>query len=160
MIAVIGENNTVTHKKASDIKIGDNVWGVTWDGLDSEFSVDPYTWSSPEVNNLDIVPTVITNIIPSVKEVTLCINNDSAHRFSLEQTILVKRSGMYFFGVTGILEPGDEVIIRNEDGSFSPLPVNEIQIIDESRNVYEFDAAPNDTLIAGGLVVHNRKAFA
>ena len=67
---------------------------------------------------------------------------------------------MYFFGVTGILEPGDEVIIRNEDGSFSPLPVNEIQIIDESRNVYEFDAAPNDTLIAGGLVVHNRKAFA
>jgi len=72
----------------------------------------------------------------------------------------VKRNNTYFFGVTGILEPGDEVISRNEDGSFSSILVNEIQIIDENRNVYEFDAAPNDILIAGGLVVHNRKYFA
>ena len=44
--------------------------------------------------------------------------------------------------------------------SFEHIPVTNISIIDEQRTVYEFDASPNDILLAGNLIVHNRKIFA
>ena len=41
-----------------------------------------------------------------------------------------------------------------------PVKQHNISMIDEQRYVYEFDATPNDILLAGNLVVHNRKIFA
>ena len=46
------------------------------------------------------------------------------------------------------------------DGNFYEIAVTKIDMVDEQRYVYQFDAAPNDILIAGNLVVHNRKIFA
>ena len=148
------------YKKAKDIVVGDKIWSVAWDGLDDEFTLDPYTWSSDSVQNIHTVESEITGIIPSIKDITVSINNDNDKRFSLEQTILILRNSVYFFGTTGILEVGDTVIEYQENGSFEHIPVTNISIIDEQRTVYEFDASPNDILLAGNLIVHNRKIFA
>ena len=64
------------------------------------------------------------------------------------------------FRSTGQLEVGDTLIEKNISGEFKEVTVNSIELIDEKRNVYEFDATPNDLLIAGNLIVHNRKIFA
>ena len=73
----------------------------------------------------------------------------------------MKRNNSYFFGTTGILEIGDIVIERDQiSGEFYEINVNSLNMIDEQRYVYEFDATPNDILLAGNLVVHNRKIFA
>ena len=90
----------------------------------------------------------------------LTINNNMNQRFSLEQTVLLKRNNIYFFGSTGQLEVGDILLEKQESGEFNEITVNSIEFIDEQRKVYEFDATPNDLLIAGNLVVHNRKIFA
>ena len=157
-IAFVMSDNKIGWKKASEIKVGDEIWSASWDGLDSEFITDPFTWRSNALNNMQMIKSVISNIIESVKDVTLVINEDLSKRFSLEQTVLLKRNEIYFFGTTGIIEVGDIVVI-NKDESFIEVPVFNLSLIDEERYVYEFDAAPHDILIAGDVVVHNRKAF-
>jgi hypothetical protein len=50
--------------------------------------------------------------------------------------------------------------MRNEDNVFVEVLVESTTVIDEPRTVYQFDAAPNDIIIAGGLsgvIVHNAK---
>jgi hypothetical protein len=89
----------------------------------------------------------------------MIINDDSSKRFSLEQTILTKKNDTYFFSTTGILEPGDSIFVKNNENIFEEIIVESTKIINEERTVYEFDASPNDILIAGDLVVHNRKRF-
>ena len=106
-----------------------------------------------------MVHSEIKNIIPSIKHVTIIINNSDEKRFSLEQTVLIKRNETYFFGTTGILEVGDILLERQNDNSFAEISVNSLTLIDEERTVYEFDASPVDTLLAGNLVVHNIKRF-
>ena len=52
--------------------------------------------------------------------------------------------------------------MRNEDNIFVEVLVESTRIIDEQRTVYQFDAAPNDIIIAGGLsgiILHNAKGF-
>jgi hypothetical protein len=88
------------------------------------------------------------------------INGDMTKRFSMEQTVLTRKQGQYFFGTTGTLEIGDTLIERKSSGDFVEILVKEINVVDEQRTVYEFDADPVDILIAGGLVVHNSKRFA
>ena len=139
--------------------LDDEVWSVKWDGQTDEFTVDPYTWSADSIENVELVKTKIKNIKPSIKDVTLIINNDPEKRFSLEQTILAKKQGKYFFSTTGILENGDSVFVINSDNTFNEILVESITVIDEERTVYQFDASPNDILIAGDLVLHNAKGF-
>ena len=69
------------------------------------------------------------------------------------------RNNKYFFATTGTLEVGDVLVERKDDDSFAEVVVSEITMINEERTVYEFDASPTDTLIAGNLVVHNSKRF-
>ena len=134
---------------------------VAWDGLTDEFNLDPYTWSADSIENIKLVESEITGIIESVKDITIIINDDQDKRFSLEQTVLMKRNNSYFFGTTGILEIGDIVIERDQiSGEFYEINVNSLNMIDEQRYVYEFDATPNDIILAGNLVVHNAKRFA
>ena len=158
LIAIV-EDDAIAYKTAKEIVIGDKIWAVTWDEIVDEFILDPYKWISDSVSNVRRVESSITNIIPSQKDVTLTINGDSGKRFSLEQTVLVKRNNKYFFATTGTLEIGDILVERKEDDSFVEILVSEITMVDEERTVYEFDASPTDTLIAGNLVVHNSKRF-
>jgi len=131
---------------------------ITWDDLPSEKIVDPYTWSADELNNISTVETFIVSIKPSTKDATIIINGNTDSRFSLEQTVLTKRNGKYFFGTTGMLEVGDLIVVNN-NGNFEEKEITELKIINESRTVYQFDADPYDMLIAGDIAVHNAKAF-
>jgi len=81
-------------------------------------------------------------------------------KFSREQTILVKRNGVYSFMLTGVLEVGDVLFKINSSGSgFDELPVTSIELIDGFETVYKFDAEPTDLLIAGDLAIHNLKFY-
>ena len=59
-----------------------------------------------------------------------------------------------------MLEIGD-VLVQHDpiNNQFHEVNIESIETIDETRTVYEFDAAPHDILIAGNIVVHNLKAF-
>ena len=109
--------------------LDDEVWSVKWDGQTDEFTVDPYTWSADSIENVEIVQTKIKNIKPSIKDVTLIINNDPEKRFSLEQTILAKKQGKHFFSTTGVLENGDSVFVINSDNTFNEILVESITLI-------------------------------
>ena len=57
------------------------------------------------------------------------------------------------------IEIGD--IITEYNGSeFVEIEVTQVDLIDEERFVYQLDASPTDVILAGSLVVHNKKAFA
>ena len=142
-----------------DIKIGDTIVGASWDELTSEMEQDPFTWSSESMTNAKIVETEVTNIIPSVKDITMYFNNDINKRFSLEHTVLVKREDKYMFITTGTVELGDTIIETGPDWSLIETSVLSLDTVDEQRNVYQIDASPTDILIAGGIVVHNLKMF-
>ena len=159
LIQIVGPDDSISFKKAKDITLDEEVWSVTWNGQENEFTVDPYTWSSESIENITNVKTRIKSIKSSIKDATIIINENPDQRFSLEQTVLAKKQGKYFFSTTGILEPGDSVFMRNEDNLFVEVLVDSTRIIDEQRTVYQFDAAPNDIIIAAGIVVHNAKGF-
>jgi hypothetical protein len=142
-----------------DIKVGDTIVGASWDELTSEMEQDPFTWSSESMTNAKIVETEVTNIIPSVKDITMYFNNDINKRFSLEHTVLVKREDKYMFITTGTVELGDTIVETGPDWTLVETSVLSIDTIDEERNVYQIDASPTDILIAGGIVVHNLKMF-
>ena len=87
-------------------------------------------------------------------------NDNRINKIKLHELKLIKRNDKFFFATTGVLEIGDIIVERLDDsGQFEQIFVSDLEIIDEQRTVYEFDAAPNDILIAGGLIVHNKKIF-
>jgi len=149
----------IVHVPAKDIKIGDTVVGVSWNELTSETEQDPATWSATSATEMKTVPTTIRNIIPSIKDITIYFNENTTKRFSLEQTVLVKRNETYMFISTGTVEVGDIIVEKVENQGFVETRVDSINTIDETRNVYQFDAAPIDVLLAGDIVVHNLKMF-
>ena len=157
---VVGTDNSIEFKPARLIEVGDEIWSATFDELVDEKALDPYTWISNSLTDVHLSKTKITAVIPSMKDVTMYINGDMTKRFSMEQTVLTRKQGQYFFGTTGTLEIGDTLIERKSSGDFVEILVKEINVVDEQRTVYEFDADPVDILIAGGLVVHNSKRFA
>jgi hypothetical protein len=153
-------DNSIAFKKAKDITLDEEIWSVAWDGLEDELTQDPFTWVADSIENMTNVKSRIKSIRSFVKDATIIINGNQDQRFSLEQTILAKKQGKYFFSTTGILEPGDSVFMRNEDNVFVEVLVESTTVIDEPRTVYQFDAAPNDIIIAGGIIVHNAKGDA
>ena len=157
LIQVVGPDDSISFKKAKDITLDEEIWSVVWDGLEDELAVDPFTWQADSIENITNVKSRIKSIKSSVKDATMIINGNQDQRFSLEQTILIKKQDKYFFGTTGSLEPGDSVFMRNEDNVFVEVLVESTTGIDEPRTVYQFDAAPNDIIIAGGIIVHNAK---
>ena len=159
-IMVVGEDNSIEFKPARLVSVGDEIWSATFEELVDEKALDPYTWISNSLTDVHLSKTKIVAVIPSMKDVTMYINDDMTKRFSLEQTVLTRKQGQYFFGTTGTLEVGDTLIERKSSGDFVEILVKKIDIVDEQRTVYEFDADPVDILIAGGLVVHNVKRFA
>ena len=159
-LMLVSSDGEIVEKPAKDIVVGDTLWSLTWDEFIDESKIDPYTWSSDSLTNIKMVETQITGVIPSIKDITITINGDASKRFSLEQTVLIKKNGVYFFGTTGVLDIGDIMLQRNSDGTYSEIEIVSTELIDEERTVYQFQASPYDILIAGDLAVHNAKGFA
>jgi hypothetical protein len=157
MIETVGENDSVVLKAAKDINVGDEIWSYTWDTLKPETDEDPLLWTNSEMANISKIKSTVVHILPSNKDVTMFFNDKDHARFSLEHSMLVKRNGIYMFASSGSVELGD-YLVEDVDGVTVEIEVTSINFIDESRTVYKFDAAPDDIIIAGGLVTHNGKA--
>lgn len=155
LIATVGQNDTVVYKKAKEVNMGDEVWAPSWDELIDENVTNPQDAPYSQLSNLTTVKTTVMNIFPSVKPATMYFNNDIETRISLQQPVLVKRNNEYKFIESSIIEVGDVLLKRNEDGSYTEINVSKIDIIDEERTVYQFNNEPTDTFLASNLIVHN-----
>lgn len=150
-------NESVELKAAKDIKVGDSVWSISWDGLKDDLT-DPETSTvyPEELSNVQKVKTEIVSISPSKKEVTLYLNGDMGKRFSAEEKILVKRDNQHMFIQAKSITTLDEIFEATDSGMIA-VPVTSIDYIEEEREVFTFNAFPTDTLIAGNIIVHNKK---
>lgn len=157
LIETVGLNDSVELKAAKDIKLGDSVWSISWDGLVDDIT-DPTTSTvyPEELSNVKKVKTEIVAISPSTKSVTLYFNGDIGKRFSLEEKVLVKRDNAHLFIQAKEIVTSDEIFEATDSGMIS-VPVTSIDHIDEEREVFTFNAFPVDTLIAGNIIVHNKK---
>jgi hypothetical protein len=159
LISVVGPNDTVAYKAAKDIVPGDEVWAARWTELLDESLANPNDMESAVLTGMEMVKTSIMASQPQVKPTTMWFNDDPSLRFSLEERMLVKRDGTYQFVSSGTIEVGDYVVKNLEDGTFQDLEITKVDIVDGDRVVYQFDAEPTDTIIAGNFVCHNAKAF-
>ncbi len=159
LVQVVGLNDSVELKPAKDIKLGDSTWAINWDGLLDE-SADPHADAiySEELLNVKKVKSEIVGISPSTKSTTLYLNGDSAKRFTPEEKILVKRNNQHMFIEAKSITTLDEIFEATESG-MTAVPVTSIDYIDEVREVFMFNASPVDTIIAGNIIVHNKKDF-
>jgi hypothetical protein len=157
LIQVIGEDNSVEFKAAKDIIVGDKIWSIHWTGLKDE-SIDPHAEEVyPEIlEGIAKVPSEIIAIDPSVKDVTLFFNGDKGKRFTAEEKVLVKRGNTHAFVEAKTVTSSDSIFEATADGMVE-TPVTSVDYIEETRNVFKFNAFPIDTIIAGNMVVHNSK---
>ena len=157
LIQVIGADNSVEFKAAKDIVVGDKIWSIHWTGLKDE-SIDPHAEEVyPEIlEGIAKVPSEIIAIDPSVKDVTLFFNGDKGKRFTAEEKVLVKRGNTHAFVEAKTVTSSDSIFEATEDGMVE-TPVTSVDYIEETRNVFKFNAFPVDTIIAGNMVVHNSK---
>ena len=137
-----------------------DVFSPGFDELVDESNLDPYTWTSSQITNASYGITKVTKVIESTKTSVMTINGLNSKKYSLEQGIMVKRNNQITFIVSGQLAVGDIVYSANLDTKeIEELPVTSIEIIEGEHQVYQFNMEPGDLFIAGGLVVHNRKAY-
>jgi hypothetical protein len=157
-IQVVGENDSTVLKLAKDIVAGEEVWAMSWDQFQDE-TIDPYATQSyvGEITGVDRVKTKITSVEESSKPATMYINGDMNKRFSPEEKIFIKRGDFNMFSEAQELKIGDSLHEVDEDGSMTLVDVTSVDLLDESRMVYKFAAFPVDTIVAGGIVVHNSK---
>ncbi len=157
LIQIIGENNSIEFKAAKDIVVGEQIWSISWDGLLDE-SVDPSA-STVYPAILETVSRVNSEIIAiekSVKEKTLFFNGDTGKRFSEGEKVLIRRDNAHIFIEAEKVLTSD-FIFEAEEFGMTATPVTSVEYIEETRNVFKFNAFPVDTIIAGNMVVHNSK---
>jgi len=155
-IMVVSEDGGIAYKLAKDIKVNDEVWSITWGEFANE-TIDPLAvveYSSIETHR-KVKGTVIA-IEESSKASTVTINNNPEMRFTLGEKVLAKKGDKIVFSEIQDLESGD-MLFKVAEQSLDGMVVDSIDIIDQARLVYKFNISPVDTLIAGGIVVHNSK---
>jgi hypothetical protein len=157
LIQVVGADNSVELKAAKDIKLGESIWSIDWDGLLDDI-VDPEIKTIYPENLLNVkkVKSEIVGLKTSTKPTTIYVNGDIGKRFSTEEKVLVKRDNAHMFIEVKSITIADEIYEATESGMVS-VPVTGIEHIDEEREVFTFNAFPVDTIIAGNMIVHNKK---
>ena len=157
LVQIIGENNSIQFKAAKDIVVGEQIWSISWDGLLDE-SLDPSA-STVYPATLESVSRVNSEIIAiekSVKEKTLFFNGDTGKRFSEGEKVLIRRGNTHIF-IEAEKVLTTDFIFEAEEFGMTATPVTSVEFIEETRNVFKFNAFPVDTIIAGNMVVHNSK---
>jgi hypothetical protein len=71
--------------------------------------------------------------------------------------MIVKRNGVYALASSGGVMVGD-TLVDTSSNELNDILVEEVSFIDETRNVYHFDASEDDIILAGNLLTHNGKA--
>ena len=159
LVSVVGPEDSYIQIPAKDVVTGQEVWAHSFDEMDDEGEVDPYTMALPGLHNQKIVKTTVASVVEKEMPATLTINGDSTKKYSTVQGILYKRNGIYGYINTGLLEAGDIVMEYDYNlHSFNEITVASIEIDETPSTVYKFDMEPVDTFIAGNMLVHNLKA--
>ena len=159
LVSVVGPEDSYIQIPAKDVVTGQEVWAHSFDEMDDEGEVDPYTMALPGLHNQKIVKTTVASVVEKEMPATLTINGDSTKKFSTVQGILYKRNGIYGYINTGLLEVGDIVMEYDYNlHAFNEVTVTSIEIDETPSTVYKFDMEPVDTFIAGNMLVHNLKA--
>ena len=159
LVSVVGPEDSYIQIPAKDVVTGQEVWAHSFDEMDDEGEVDPYTMALPGLHNQKIVKTTVASVVEKEMPATLTINGDSTKKYSTVQGILYKRNGIYGYINTGLLEAGDIVMEYDYNfHSFNEITVTSIEIDETPSTVYKFDMEPVDTFIAGNMLVHNLKA--
>ena len=157
LIQVVGVEDSVEFKAAKDIKLGDQIWSITWEGLLDDLQDPSASTVYPEnLQGVQRVKSQIVQIDPSVKDTTIYFNGDKNKRFTAEEKVLIKRLDSHIF-VEAKTVTEDDFIFEATDSGMVATPVTGIEYIEETRNVFKFNAFPVDTIIAGNMVVHNSK---
>ena len=157
LVQIVGENNSVEFKAAKDVKLGDQIWSITWEGLLDDLQDPSASTIYPEnLQGVQRVKSQIVQIEPSVKDRTIYFNGDKNKRFTAEEKVLIKRLNSHIF-VEAKTITMDDYIFEATDSGMVATPVTGIDYIEETRDVFKFNAFPVDTIIAGNMVVHNSK---
>jgi hypothetical protein len=155
-VAVVSEDGMIGYKPASDIRVGDNVWSITWDGMVDEL-IDPLAKISyKSLDSHQRVKTSVIAIEESSKSSTVILNDNLDMRFTMGEKVLTQVGDVVSFVEIQDLKVGDRVFHANEV-EVAGIAVTSIEVIDQARTVYKFNVSPVDTLIAGGIIVHNGK---
>jgi hypothetical protein len=157
LVQVVGLEDSVEFKAAKDIKLGDKIWSITWEGLLDDLQDPSASTVYPEnLQGVQRVKSEIVQIEPSIKETTIYFNSDKNKRFTAEEKVLIKRGSSHIFVEAKTITTSD-LIFEATDSGMIATPVTGIDYIEETRNVFKFNAFPVDTIIAGNMVVHNSK---
>ena len=157
LVQTVGYENSIEFKAAKDIVVGDKIWSITWDGLLDDLQDPGASTVYPEnLENVNRVQSEIVQISPSTKGTTLYFNGDTTKRFTPEEKVLIKRGYSHIF-VEAKTVTSSDFIFEATDSGMVATPVTGIDYIEETRNVFKFNAFPVDTIIAGNMVVHNSK---
>ena len=77
-------------------------------------------------------------------------------RFTEGEKVLAQQGDEISFVELQNLKKGD-IIFKVTNESIAGIEVESLKVVDQARTVYKFNVSPVDTLIAGGIVVHNSK---
>ena len=157
LVQVVGTEDSIEFKAAKDIKLGDQIWSITWEGLLDDLQDPSASTVYPEnLQGVQRVKSQIVQIDPSVKDTTIYFNGDKTKRFTAEEKVLIKRLDSHIFVEAKTVTENDFIFEATDSGMVA-TPVTGIEYIEETRNVFKFNAFPVDTIIAGNMVVHNSK---
>ena len=114
-----------------------------------------FAWSSETLTFGEIVETEIMDLVPKMSPCIYFNGNDSV-KFSLTQTLYVKRDGLYKILPTSELAVGDILIKVLEDGTYGEEVVETLHEEQLPEMTYMIACEPQDWFVAGGYLVHNK----
>ena len=160
---LIDSDGKIVAKKAKDIKIGDEVLSAIYEELDAnvpDYAV--FSWSSPTMNFQDHTSTTIVDIDESLKTQMLYFNGDKTAQFTAEHPILIKtldidNNTVWQFAMISEINEGDIILKYNsETNIYDEVVIETIDVEFEKQPVYIFSAEPQDLIIAGDIITHNK----
>ena len=143
------------NKKAKNIKVGDTLITKTFDQLPVGHFAEVIMWMGMGgLTNYRDIESTVTEIVPSVVEETVIINNNPDMRFSTMEDILTVKHNVYKFIPSREIKPGDTLVTKD-----SLMVVENVETVNETRTVYMFSRDPLGLVIAGNLLCYSSYAL-
>ena len=143
------------NKKAKDIKLGDTLITKTFDQLPVGHFAEVIMWMGMGgLTNYRDIESTVTEIVPSVVEETVIINNNPDMRFSTMEDILTVKHNVYKFIPSREIKPGDTLVTKD-----SLMVVENVETVNETRTVYMFSRDPLGLVVAGNLLCYSSYAL-
>lgn len=144
---------------AKDVILGDKILvpllAENTDDSPGDDNPSMFAWSSETLTFGEVVETDIVDLAPKMSPCIYFNGNESA-KFSITQTIYVKRDGLYKILPTLELVVGDTLIKVLEDGTYGEEVIETLHQVEIPEMTYLIACEPQDWFVAGGYLVHNK----